>query len=998
MPSDNPPIGLDENLRKKIRKILVADDTYENRYLLEVLLGASGYQVISVENGQEALETLKTEKIDAIISDILMPILDGFMLCRKVKEDPELVHIPFIFYSAAYTEQKDREFGLSLGADEYVTKPIEPEDFLDILKGALERAEQGAKARLEKILPDNLSYYISYSEVLGRKLDKTVVESDQHRELARFNEEKYRLFLQNLQGIGYLIQIGESIPLIIEGQVEVITGYPATEFLSGQRRWLDILHPEDQERYLQEKTRFQSPNGDKLSHQYRIIHNNGEIRWVHEIASVLRRRDSDILQIQGAVYDITRQKQAEEQIRISEEHYRTLFETMVEGVTYQDKSGNIIDANPSAERILGLTIEEMQGRTSMDPRWKSIHDDGSPFPGEDHPAMVALRTGLKNSQIMGVYSPRDNRHHWIMVNAVPQFLPGEEFPNQVYTTLEDITQEKDARDHIEHLNRILKALRMVNFLITGETKRDVLLNKICSSLVQGGGYPGIWFISESESGRQVFQEISDPKIRDSTFNTDINQGNIHSWMNAGRISDEQIISHSTQIITSEDNSRLKHEGYGVMITRLSYEDVEYGTMCVCIPDPFLHDPEEESLFLEIARDVSFALHHIHVLHKEEAGRNALLAREKQYRELVETISDTIFTLNSEGVITYISPAVREITSFDPSHYIGKKYLDFVHIDDRDEVDNWFKKILLNHIFPIEFRIVNTQGQIQYIRVKGTPVKVHEEVVEVTGILSDITVWKESEKNIAEHTKEVQTLLSLHLFTHENEKEILQFTLQAALDITHSEVGFLALISEGGKKADVQIWSPEGMNLRSLEPLSIHEICPLSGLWSRCLTTKKPVIVNDYESQSDSLGYLEGHVPIFRFIEVPILDGEKVTAIIAVANRIEPYSDAHAHSLNTLGNTLWEIIHRRRSDQEIKMALTQISQNMEQLATLNDTIRNPLTIIALYADSVEEQYQKGILQAVHDIDEMVNRLDQGWVQSEKVKRFLIKHYQFKEEEF
>jgi len=72
-------------------------------------------------------------------------------------------------------------------------------------------------------------------------------------------------------------------------------------------------------------------------------------------------------------------------LRKSEERYRTLFETMVLGVVYQDINGKIISVNPAAEEILGLSIDQMEGRTSTDPKWKSIHKDGSNFPGETHP-------------------------------------------------------------------------------------------------------------------------------------------------------------------------------------------------------------------------------------------------------------------------------------------------------------------------------------------------------------------------------------------------------------------------------------------------------------------------------------------------------------------------------------------------------------------------------------------------------------------------------------
>ena len=999
MPSDTPLPNRSEKPCNMIQTILIADDRYENRYLLQVLLAGNGYQVITAENGQEVLDKLKTGKIDAIISDILMPVMDGFQLCRVVKGDPELVHIPFIFYTASYTEKKDREFGLSLGADEYIIKPIEPEDFLAIIqKVFFEHLEEGKREEGGKTPLNNLSYYTSYAGVLVRKLNKKVVESDLHKIAARFSEEKYRVFLQNLQGIGYLIQTNEEIPLIIEGDVEEITGYTATEFRSGEIKWLDIIHPDDRIRYLHEQADCGSQSGNTLLHQYRIIHQNGEIRWVHDIASSLPGQDPNIILIQGAIYDVTLQKQAEEKIRTSEEHYRTLFETMAEGVTYQDRNGYVIDANPSAERILGLTLTEMQSRTSMDPRWEYIHEDGSSFPGEDHPAMVALRTGRKNSEIIGVLNPLDKRRHWILVHAVPQFVPGEELPDQVYTTFEDITHEKETRDHIEHLNRILRALRTVNFLITDETKRDNLLRRVCLSLVEGGGYQGIWIIAESGSGLQIFQETPDQSIRDSVFNRDINQGNINSWMNVGSIPGKQIITHSIQIHPSEENTNQKREGYGVMITRLSYEEREYGTICACVPDPYMYNEEEQSLFSEIARDVGFALNHIHLLHQEETVRNALRTSEKQYRDLVENVTDTIFTMNPDGVITYVSPSISGITGLSPSQYYGHYYLDFIFADDREGVGHWFKTVLLNHTSPVEFRIVNGQNQTQYLRVKATPVWKDDKIVEVTGILSDITAWKESERIKEERSKEVQTLLSLHQLTHETENEIFSFALQAALDITKSTIGFIAIIREREKEADFHIWSPEVMKTCSMQDSSPHTITSFSGLWNQCIVTKKPLIINDFLSEKGTHGLPGGHLPILRFLEIPILDGEQVTAIIAVGNRIEPYTDAQANTLNTLGNTLWEIIHRKRLDKEIKIALTQISQNIEQLATLNDAIRNPLTIIALISETFEEKDQKRIMEAIHDIDDMVNRLDQGWIQSEKVKNFLIKHYRFKEEDF
>ncbi|MCP4674235.1 MAG: PAS domain S-box protein, partial [Deltaproteobacteria bacterium] len=134
-----------------------------------------------------------------------------------------------------------------------------------------------------------------------------------------------------------------------------------------------------------------------------------------------------------------------------------MFETMAQGVVYQDADGKVTSANYAAERILGLTLAQMQDRMSIDPRWKTVHEDGSGFPGEPYPSMVALSSGEETLNVMmGVFDPRDDAYRWINVSAVPQFRPGESTPYQVYTTFADITERVRAEEQVRHLRNYLK--------------------------------------------------------------------------------------------------------------------------------------------------------------------------------------------------------------------------------------------------------------------------------------------------------------------------------------------------------------------------------------------------------------------------------------------------------------------------------------------------------------------------------------------------------------
>lgn len=136
-------------------------------------------------------------------------------------------------------------------------------------------------------------------------------------------------------------------------------------------------------------------------------------------------------------------KKSEEGLRESEERYHHLFLTMAQGVVYQNAAGQITSANPAAEKILGLTIEEMRSRTSFSPQFRAIHEDGSEFPGDSHPSIIALNTGREvKDVIMGVYNPREKEYRWIKINAIPLFGKNETRPYQVYTSFEDITELK----------------------------------------------------------------------------------------------------------------------------------------------------------------------------------------------------------------------------------------------------------------------------------------------------------------------------------------------------------------------------------------------------------------------------------------------------------------------------------------------------------------------------------------------------------------------------
>ena len=156
-------------------RILNVDDNPGNRYLLESVLHSAGHQVVSASHGIEALERLGAGGFDLIVSDVLMPRMDGFQLCREVKRREETRQIPFLFYTATYTDRKDEELGLSLGAARFILKPQEPEVLLALLEAA--RAESCQPSASPAPAPPRETEFLkNYSQRLVTKLEQKIEE------------------------------------------------------------------------------------------------------------------------------------------------------------------------------------------------------------------------------------------------------------------------------------------------------------------------------------------------------------------------------------------------------------------------------------------------------------------------------------------------------------------------------------------------------------------------------------------------------------------------------------------------------------------------------------------------------------------------------------------------------------------------------------------------------------------------------------------------------
>ena len=249
------------------------------------------------------------------------------------------------------------------------------------------------------------------------------------------SEQSYRNQFAGSSAVMMLINPTDGAIIDVNAAAVSFYGYPRERMLA--MRITDIS-PKPLAELLQNLTTIRPKQGQRFQSQHRVA--SGELRDVEVSISYIQFGGRAVLH--SIVFDITERKRIEEALQESEMRQHLILTTMAEGLVVQAANGKIIDCNLNAEKIFGLSRDEIMGLTSVDPRWQAVRADGSAFPGEEHPAMVSIRTGQAcHDVLMGLHLP-DGSKKWININAEPMVKNGETRPYAVVTSFADITARR----------------------------------------------------------------------------------------------------------------------------------------------------------------------------------------------------------------------------------------------------------------------------------------------------------------------------------------------------------------------------------------------------------------------------------------------------------------------------------------------------------------------------------------------------------------------------
>ena len=348
--------------------------------------------------------------------------------------------------------------------------------------------------------------------------------------------------------------------------------------------------------------------------------------------------------------DITDRKLQERALRQSEERYRNLFETMNQGVVYQTPEGKILSVNPAAEQLLGISFDQLKGRSATDPNWKSLREDGSLFPGEEHPTVRAAKTGKAvKGEIMGVFNPTLNDYKWILVDAVPEFLPGSDKPYRVFATFSDITQLRRAE-------KIQQSFYKISEASNSSANLEILFANIHS------------IVRELIRAENFYIALYDKNTKTLSFPYFVDERDPHPVPRklGGGLTDYVIREKETLSLSKEKFESMKKKLGMELIGSISnhwlgvplkVDDEVIGVMVVQeYSQGIAYTEEEEKILITISNQVALAI-------QRKKYSDALTESEEKYRTIFNTAPVGIFQSDLDGRLITVNKSFVDMLGF-----------------------------------------------------------------------------------------------------------------------------------------------------------------------------------------------------------------------------------------------------------------------------------------------------------------------------------------------
>jgi PAS domain S-box-containing protein len=434
--------------------VLIADDEPINLKLLRAELEAEGYTVFEASNGEEGLAALDRLQIDVIISDIFMPVMDGYRFCYEVRKSEQHRNIPFIVYTSTYLSPSDEKLSLDLGADRYLRRPASVVEITQTIGDVL-----ASPRRRPTAVIDSTDVLKEYNAGLVTKLEKKNLELSSAMSLLTLQSTALETSADAM-----LITDAEGVIIWINPAFTIETGYAPEEVIGQTPRILKSgLQKEEFYRRFWETIR----SGHTFRGEFINRRKDGSVYYDEHTVTPVCTADGTVTHFVGAMHDITERRRAEEELREANAQLRqfldhspaVLYALRVEG-------GRIVPrfASENITRLLGYEAEE-----ALNYEWwiGQLHDD------DRERAAGSIAQTLTDGSSRNEYRLRHKDGRYLWVEDLQRLVRDEEGrPAEIVGVWTDVTDRKRAEDELHETERrfreMLDNLDLISIMLDQE--------------------------------------------------------------------------------------------------------------------------------------------------------------------------------------------------------------------------------------------------------------------------------------------------------------------------------------------------------------------------------------------------------------------------------------------------------------------------------------------------------------------------------------------------
>jgi PAS domain S-box-containing protein len=928
-----------------------------------------GYEVITAHTGEKAIEMVEQ---DPDISLILMDIdlgkgIDGTQAAKAILEKHE---IPIVFLTS-HTER------------EYVDKVKQITRYGYVLKNS------GEFVLIESI---NMAFELFQAHV---KLEK-------EKETSKQNEEKFRLVTESIKDLFWMSTQGIGEMIYISPLFDSLWEKPKEELYQSPKVFLDKIHPDDRDRYLKTIDIYHR-NGKSYECEYRIIKNNGDIVWINERGFPVPQTINDKNLMAGVCTDITERKntektmnilneeltvqneelvtqneeylslndklqktnieliEAKERIQKSEEQYLSLLNRIQAGVVVHAADTQIVASNPKAQELLGLSEDQMLGKTVIDPDWRFIDAEGNRMPLEDYPVNQVLtkQRALKDFTV-GIYRPYTMDVIWVLVNAVP-VLDDSGKIEQVIVTFMDITERKKSNEALKKAEKLYRNIFM-NAQV-GLYRTDIKTGKMLEAndaLAHFIGYNNREELLADDYN--IAEHYVNPEDRQKMIKLITEKGEIQNY----------------EAPFSALDGSVKWIRFSAKIT-----------------------PDKKSIE-GVSEDFT----------EEKTVKDALKESEERFRNLTELLPEAVIETDKDLNITYANNQAFLLMGYTKEDFNkGLNGLDMFIREEHEKVKENIKQRISGEISgSMEYFAVKKNGEIIPVLINADPIMKEGKSHGLRVIIVDISERKRIQQVQEKYLKQLEFLnqVIITISRMKDVDEICSFIADKIQSIYEKAVVAVSLYDK----------TVDSIRIRAVSGFSrfANKVIKLIGFDPTKILIDRDKMISDVrlytsgklEHMTDGIyGILEGKIPKPICHQIERFSGLKDVYTVGFALNNEPLGGITLilpekqdiiikSAVETIASNVSLLFERISAEESLKIKEKNLQKSLEEkdflMKELNHRVKNNLSIISSLIRLKNTEIGNGVdLSDIHHQIDAIRLVHEKLYNTEKITNLSLKDY-------